>query len=268
MRILICAQRDLTVCLTLNRLLPTLARHQVQVLLADVPDLKTPVTAINLLRFLDRELPNKIIFPLLDRQSEPLGMFLSFGHLARTYDAPMYIITDINGGDGYDLARAFRPDLIYSIRFSLIFAEHVLQMPKYGVLNTHSGALPHYAGHYTPFHAMRAGDRTVGCTLFIPDKGLDTGPVIATRYLPVNTERSVLWHIHQLYSLLIDPFLDVLSELEAGAEPKAQPQDFNQRKYWRLPTVEEVADFETKGLRIVNPEEYAHMLHPFLALSS
>jgi len=260
MRILICGQRDLCVCATLNYLLPELGGHQVQILLADVPDLSTSVPDVAMLRFLDRDLPNRIIFPLLDRETSQSGAYMTFSRLALTYDAPTQVITEINDGIGLEYVKAFKPDLIYGVRFSFIFGEHVLRIARHGVLNTHPGALPKYAGHYGPFHAILAGDQQLGCTLFVPDKGIDTGPVAATRYLPVNPDRSVHWHMHQIYPLTIPDLLHFIDEIADGRRVNAAPQDLSLRRYYKIPTASEVELLKSRGRCLVDFEEYARLL--------
>ncbi|HAZ78734.1 MAG TPA: formyl transferase, partial [Porticoccaceae bacterium] len=41
---------------------------------------------------------------------------------------------------------ATEPDLILSIRFGLILPQTIIDLPKYGVINLHSGLLPVYRG--------------------------------------------------------------------------------------------------------------------------
>ncbi len=146
MRILICSQRDLPACVALNQLILALAGREVAVMLCE--DLGPARRPLAWLKLFTRELPNEVLFPLLDRCPKAPGQLLTFNHLARAYGVPFHAITQINQGDGYTLVEAFRPDLILSLRFDLIFKSRVIELPRLGILNIHPGVLPRYAGLY------------------------------------------------------------------------------------------------------------------------
>ncbi len=102
---------------------------------------------------------------------------------------------------GYALLEAFRPDLVLSLRFDLIFKSRIIRLPRLGILNIHPGTLPRYAGLYAPFRAMLAVEPSVGCTLHVIDDGIDSGPIVGIRHLPVDSGRSMFWHMLHLYPL-------------------------------------------------------------------
>jgi methionyl-tRNA formyltransferase len=194
------------------------------------------------------------LFPLLDRCPEPPGQLLTFNHLARAYGVSFHGITEINQGDGYALLEAFRPDLVLSLRFDLIFKSRVIRLPRYGILNIHPGTLPRHAGLYAPFRAMLAGESSAGCTLHMIDEGIDSGPIVGLRHLPVDPGRSTFWHMLHLYPLGVELFLEALATLEAGKPLDAHAQDRSQREYRSYPSAEDFTAFEAKGLRLVDPE--------------
>lgn len=55
--------------------------------------------------------------------------------LARVSGFPFHPISEINQGDGYALAESFRPDIILSLRFDLIFRAPAIRLARLGALN-------------------------------------------------------------------------------------------------------------------------------------
>jgi phosphoribosylglycinamide formyltransferase-1 len=52
-------------------------------------------------------------------------------------------------------------------------------------INTHNALLPAFPGMHGPRDALAYGVRITGATLFVVDAGVDTGPVIDQRVVPV-----------------------------------------------------------------------------------
>jgi phosphoribosylglycinamide formyltransferase-1 len=53
------------------------------------------------------------------------------------------------------------------------------------VLNTHPALSPSFPGMHGPAEALAYGVKVTGCTLFVVDVGVDTGPIVAQSAVPV-----------------------------------------------------------------------------------
>ena len=53
------------------------------------------------------------------------------------------------------------------------------------IVNTHPALLPSFPGAHAVRDALAYGVRMTGCTVHLVDAGVDTGPVIAQRAVPV-----------------------------------------------------------------------------------
>ena len=62
--------------------------------------------------------------------------------------------------------------------FSYIIPESVINIPKYKLVNIHFSLLPKYRGASPVQFAILNGDKSTGITVYIVDKGLDTGKII------------------------------------------------------------------------------------------
>ena len=74
-----------------------------------------------------------------------------------------------------------KPDLVCLAGYDLVFTDQTVDRYPYKILNVHPGdTTKGYAGlHWIPTAmAILAGDEGIRSTLFVADKGLDTGPVL------------------------------------------------------------------------------------------
>lgn len=265
-RILVCTKRDLAGALVLNTLLPRLEGCAVRVLMSEkTRPVENAVPELADIKFYERDLPVDLFFPRLDAEGLGGGSLLSFDGLAARHGVAMDPIHDLNGPAGEALVRDFAPDLIISARFSLIFKPHVYGIPPLGTYNIHPGALPRYAGLFAPFRCLLDGSDRIGCTLHRVDSGIDTGPVVGIGYLPIERERSLLWHVVNTYQPGLTMFLAMLDDLRHGRPAQEIPQDFSQRAYGSLPDAEAFARFRASGLKLFDRDEYLELLSGFLA---
>ena len=267
LRILLCTKRDLAGSLILNRLLPRLTGDTVMVLLSDkTRPVENAVPELAEMKFLERELPVDTLFPLADRLGLAEGARLvTFDGIPARFGAPIKVVTDINGPDGEALVRDFAPDLIISARFSLIFKANIFSIPPLGTYNVHPGALPRYAGLFAPFRCLVKGADSIGCTLHRVDAGIDTGPIVGIGWLPVERERSLLWHVLKIYQPGLDLLLDMLDDMRAGRPVVETVQDTSQRKYASLPDLDAFRAFRQTGMRLYDPADYLDILRGFLS---
>ncbi len=59
------------------------------------------------------------------------------------------------------------------------------------VLNTHPALSPSFPGMHGPAEALEYGVKVTGCTLFVVDAGVDSGPIVAQAAVPVREDDTV-----------------------------------------------------------------------------
>src|SRR6059058_587418 len=69
--------------------------------------------------------------------------------------------------------------------YGLILPPPVLAAPRLGCLNVHASLLPRWRGAAPIQRAILAGDRETGVTIMQMEAGLDTGPMLAKRAMPI-----------------------------------------------------------------------------------
>jgi formyltetrahydrofolate-dependent phosphoribosylglycinamide formyltransferase len=84
-----------------------------------------------------------------------------------------------------DAIAAHAPDLVVSAGFMRIVGPAVLARYEGRLVNTHPALLPAFPGAHAVRDALAAGVDVTGSTVHLVDAGVDTGPVLAQREVPV-----------------------------------------------------------------------------------
>lgn len=79
----------------------------------------------------------------------------------------------------------YAPDLVVSAGFMKLAGPAFLGRFGGRFVNSHPALLPSFPGMHGPRDALAYGVKVSGCTLFLVDAGIDTGPVVAQRVVPV-----------------------------------------------------------------------------------
>lgn len=83
---------------------------------------------------------------------------------------------------------AFEPDLVVSAGFMKLAGATFLARFGGRFINTHPSLLPSFPGMHGVRDALEYGVKVTGCTVFMVDAGVDSGPVIAQAAVPVRAE--------------------------------------------------------------------------------
>ncbi len=79
-------------------------------------------------------------------------------------------------------------DLAVVAAYGLILPQPILDAPRLGCLNVHGSLLPRWRGAAPVQRAILAGDMLTGVTIMQMERGLDTGPMLATVETPVDAK--------------------------------------------------------------------------------
>ncbi|MEJ2442191.1 MAG: formyl transferase [Exilibacterium sp.] len=240
---------------------------------------RPPAAALGELKFFEQSLFNKLLFPLIDNQSGAVKARLrGFDALARLLvnqgadtevnDAAannaIATLNEINTPAGLHRLEETAPDLIISIRYGVILKREAIAIPKYGVLNLHSGLLPQYQGVMATFRALLNGDREIGSTLhYIVDSSIDTGPIIDQAKVQVDRQRSYLWHVLQLYPGGCEMIVNAVSRLAEKKQLSSRAQE-RSGNYYSFPTKEELKEFERRGFKLFDVQEVLEFAMQYL----
>jgi phosphoribosylglycinamide formyltransferase-1 len=108
---------------------------------------------------------------------------------------------------------SFQPDLIVLAGYMRMIKAPLLDQFPHRIVNIHPSLLPAFPGLAAWEQALRANVTETGCTIHFVDSGMDSGPVIAQKRVPVlpgDTSESLHARIqvaeHQLYPEVLRRF--------------------------------------------------------------
>lgn len=80
---------------------------------------------------------------------------------------------------------SYRPDLVISAGFMRLVGDAFLDRFGGRFVNSHPSLLPAFPGTHAVRDALAYGVKVTGATLFVVDRGVDTGPIVAQASVPV-----------------------------------------------------------------------------------
>lgn len=119
---------------------------------------------------------------------------------------------------------ATEPDVAVVVAFGQILPSAILRIPRMGCVNLHASLLPRHRGASPIQAAILAGDAESGVTTMLMDEGLDTGPILQQRGVPLTAHETAGSLGAKLGTAGAELMVETLDRLAAGAlEPI--PQD-------------------------------------------
>ena len=107
-------------------------------------------------------------------------MALKFGIPVRT---PENFNLEIDKSLFFDI----NADLAVVVAYGLILPSEIIEAPKNGSLNIHASILPKWRGAAPIHRSIMSGDSETGVCIMKMDAGLDTGPVVSTEIMPIES---------------------------------------------------------------------------------
>lgn len=94
---------------------------------------------------------------------------------------------------GYDrkilnVLKQYDTDLLLLAGYFRILGSEIIEAYRHRVLNIHPSLLPAFKGLHAQKQAFEYGVKVAGCTVHFVDEGLDSGPIILQKCVPVLPE--------------------------------------------------------------------------------
>lgn len=127
------------------------------------------------------------------------------------------------GPDETAALTALDPDLAVIVAYGGLVAEPLLSAPRLGWVNLHFSLLPRWRGAAPVQRAVIAGDETTGVEVFQLERGLDTGPVLASETVSIGaleTAGHLLARLAPIGARVLAATVDALADGSAVARPQ------------------------------------------------
>jgi methionyl-tRNA formyltransferase len=139
---------------------------------------------------------------------------------------PLLQAEKLRAPEAMEQLQAWSPDLIVVAAFGQILRPEVLDLPEFGCINVHGSILPRWRGA-TPIQAsILAGDQETGITVMKMDPGIDTGPILSQRTIPISSDETSGTLFAKLAPLGAELLMVTLPKYLSGEiKPRPQPEE-------------------------------------------
>lgn len=146
--------------------------------------------------------------------------------LAQELGVPVVQPEKLRQPEAMDQLRLWSPDLIVVAAFGQILRKDVLELPPFGCINVHASLLPRWRGAAPINAAILHGDSETGVTIMKMDVGLDTGPILSKRSIPLTQEDTAGSVMEKLSHLGAQLLIETLPGYLSGEiQPLPQPEE-------------------------------------------
>src|SRR6266568_4978817 len=152
---------------------------------------------------------------------------------ALAHGIPIWQPGSLKRPENIEALAAYRADLYIVAAFGQILPQAVLDLPRYGTLNIHASLLPKYRGVSPISEAILQGDTETGVTIMLIDAGVDTGPILLQRAIPIAEDDTTGTLTTRLAYLGAQALLEVLPRWVKG-EIVPEPQDEQKASHTRM----------------------------------
>lgn len=173
--------------------------------------------------------------------------------LAREKNLPLLQPQSYKDPDVVPRFQEFSPDLLIMAFVTAILPKPFLDVPTHGSICYHPSLLPRHRGANGINWAIIMGDKETGLTLFWTDGGIDTGPILLQKRLPIGPEDTTgSLYFEHLFPMGVDAIVESVQLIKAGNAPRI-PQEESLATY-EPPCNDEVAkiDWSRPGPEIYN----------------
>jgi len=185
--------------------------------------------------------------------------------LADAKGIPVLSTRELKKPDVFQHYQAWKPDLNVMAFVTDILPEAVLMTPKLGTIQYHPSLLPRHRGANAMHWAVIQGETKTGLTVFWPDKGVDTGPVLLQKEVEIKPEDTLgSLYFGKLFPMGVDAMEEAVQLVKKGKTPR-MPQDESKATYEKIVKEEDAKIDWSKPaqdvynlIRACNPQPGAH----------
>jgi methionyl-tRNA formyltransferase len=190
-----------------------------------------------------RALPEKLRFP------RPFRRLSSLRSVCDALEIPYADVGDVNGAAFLKTLAALDLDVVVCFQ-QQIFRKDLLEIPKVGCLNVHTGILPGYRGMKPVFWMHSRREPELGVSIHAMSASLDVGPLIVQRRWKRRPNSSVLENQFWSYRCAAQCIVEAIEKLPEAAMDSL-PQVSADSPYFKAPSKRDRDSAVRAGTRLV-----------------
>lgn len=152
----------------------------------------------------------------------------------------------VNHQESLNKIKAYNPDLLISIAGNQIFKKPLINLAPKGCLNLHTALLPKYRGLMPSFWVLKNNEKETGVSVFFIDEGIDSGPILVQKKIPINENMSQEELIKKSKKVGMDAIIEAIDKIHSD-NYELIPNPDEEMTYYSFPTREDVKEFQKSG---------------------
>jgi methionyl-tRNA formyltransferase len=149
---------------------------------------------------------------------------------------PVYQPQRMRAPEAFEAYQGLRPDLNVMAFVTDIIPVRILNYPPCGTIQYHPSLLPKHRGGSAINWAVINGEARTGLTIFWPDRGIDTGPILLQKEVVIDPDDTTgSLYFNKLFPLGVQAIVEAVQLVKTGKAPRI-PQDETQASYEPLCT--------------------------------
>ena len=141
-------------------------------------------------------------------------------------------------------------DLIISAAASRKFKKKLLDAPKLGCINIHSGPLPKYQGMMPVFWQLKDGENIIGITIFKMNEELDAGDIYVQKFIDVSDCNTLDAAIRKTKKAGASMMIELLCNFEEFSNSQKLNNE-SEATYFSFPDRKAVKEFLKTGRKLI-----------------
>jgi methionyl-tRNA formyltransferase len=153
-----------------------------------------------------------------DKEGRPLDPLKEF---ALQQDLPVHQPASYKNPEVWEQLASHDSDLCVMAYVLLFVPEEALNVPKYGSIQYHPSLLPWHKGPSSINWPIIMGKKKTGLSIFWPDNGLDTGPILLQKEVDIGTDDTLgSIYFDSLFPMGVDAMLESIDLVRDGNAPR------------------------------------------------
>jgi methionyl-tRNA formyltransferase len=181
---------------------------------------------------------------LLERGEEVVGVYCGPDKEGRPEDPikttavehgiPVFQPRSFRKPEVWEQMRELAPDLGVMAYVTLFVPDEALNLPSLGTIQYHPSLLPLHKGPSSINWPIIFGAKKTGLSIFWPDNGLDTGPILLQKEVPIGPDDTLgTIYFNHLFPMGVEAMMESVDLVREGKAPKvAQDPDAGTYEGW------------------------------------
>jgi methionyl-tRNA formyltransferase len=181
-----------------------------------------------------------VLEALLERGEEVVGVYCQpdkgdrmdpIKELALERNLPLFQPKSFRKPEVWEQMASHQADLCVMAYVTLFVPEEALNIPSLGSIQYHPSLLPLHRGPSSINWPIIKGSKKTGLSIFWPDNGLDTGPILMQKEVPISDDDTLgSLYFNHLFPMGVEAMLESVDLVRDGKAPKVA-QDESKATY-------------------------------------